>query len=87
VGLPGIFEAGRGLSADKERRGLFLTAGGDLNLGFHMTVIARALALGRSLFADDFGGSQIRLAILIGLSASAVLVLVRVGTAVAAAAH
>ena len=50
-----------------------------------MTFIDRAFALGRSLFADDFGGSQIRMAILIGLSASAVLVLVRVGTAMAAA--
>jgi hypothetical protein len=52
-----------------------------------MTLIARAFAFGRSLFADDFGASQIRMAVLIGLSASAVLVLVRVGTAVAAAAH
>lgn len=52
-----------------------------------MTFIARAAAFGRSLFADDFGGSQIRMAILIGLSASAVLVLVRVGTAVAAVGH
>lgn len=52
-----------------------------------MTFIARAFAVGRALLADDFGGSQIRLAIVIGLSASAVLVLVRVGTAVAAAAH
>ena len=52
-----------------------------------MTFIDRAFAFGRSLFADDFGGSQIRMAVLIGLSASAVLVLVRVGTAVAAAGH
>lgn len=52
-----------------------------------MTFIDRTFAFGRSLFADDFGGSQIRMAVLIGLSASAVLVLVRVGTAVAAAAH
>lgn len=49
-----------------------------------MTIIDRAIALGRSLFADDRGSSQIRLALIIGLSASAVLVLVRVGTAVAA---
>ncbi|MFI5000112.1 MAG: hypothetical protein ACHQK9_09555 [Reyranellales bacterium] len=49
-----------------------------------MTIIARALAFGRSLLADDFGGSPTRLAFVIGLSASAVLVLVRVGTAVAA---
>jgi hypothetical protein len=52
-----------------------------------MMFIDRAMAFGRSLLADDFGGSQIRLALVIGLSASAVLVLVRVGTAVAAAAH
>jgi hypothetical protein len=52
-----------------------------------MTFIARAFAFGRSLLADDAGSSQIRLAVLIGLSASAVLVLVRVGTAVAAATH
>jgi hypothetical protein len=52
-----------------------------------MTYIDRAFAFGRSLFADDFGGSQIRMAVLIGLSASAILVLVRVGTAIAASAH
>ncbi len=52
-----------------------------------MMHVARALAFGRSLLADDFGGSQIRMALLIGLSASAVLVLVRVGTAIAAATH
>jgi len=50
-----------------------------------MTVFARVLGFGRSLLADDAGASSIRLAILIGLSSSAVLVLVRVGTAVAAA--
>jgi hypothetical protein len=49
-----------------------------------MTIINRVCAFGRSLFADEFGGSSIRLAFMIGLSASAVLVLVRVGTAVAA---
>jgi hypothetical protein len=49
-----------------------------------MTVIARVLAFGRSLLADDVGGSSTRTAFVIGLSASAVLVLVRVGTAVAA---
>lgn len=54
-------------------------------LGFHMTAISRFVAFGRSLLADEAGGSSIRLAILIGLSSSAVLVLVRVGTAVAAA--
>ena len=81
------FATGRGKVGQKERRGSFLPAGGVFDLGFHMTFIARAVAFGRSLFADDFGGSQIRMALLIGLSASAVLVLVRVGTAVAAGAH
>jgi hypothetical protein len=52
-----------------------------------MTVIARAFAFGRSLLADDLGSAQIRMAFLIGLSASALLVLVRIGTAVAAAPH
>jgi hypothetical protein len=50
-----------------------------------MTIINRMFAFGRSLFADEFGGSSVRLAVMIGLSSSAVLVLVRVGTAVAAA--
>lgn len=50
-----------------------------------MTIINRAFAFARSLAADEFGGSSTRMALLIGLSASAVLILVRVGTAVAAA--
>ena len=50
-----------------------------------MTFIDRAFAQCRALLADSFGSSQIRMAFLIGLSASAVLVLVRVGTAMAAA--
>ena len=49
-----------------------------------MTAFARAFALVRSLLANDAGGTSIRYAFMIGLSASAVLVLVRVGTAVAA---
>jgi hypothetical protein len=52
-----------------------------------MMLIDRAFAFGRSLLANDFGGSQIRMALLIGLSASAILVLVRVSTAIAASAH
>ena len=55
--------------------------------GLHMTIINRALAFSRSLLADELGASSTRLALLIGLSASAVLVLVRVGTAVAAGLH
>lgn len=50
-----------------------------------MTAFARAFTLVRSLLVDEAGGTSIRYAFMIGLSASAVLVLVRVGTAVAAA--
>jgi hypothetical protein len=49
-----------------------------------MTIFNRALALGRSLLADNASASSKRLALMIGLSASVVLVLVRVGAAVAA---
>jgi hypothetical protein len=49
-----------------------------------MTIINRAWAFGRALRADEAGASSTRLAFMIGLSASAVLVLVRIGTAVAA---
>jgi hypothetical protein len=52
-----------------------------------MTILARAMACGRALLADEVGASSTRLAFMIGLSASAVLVLVRVGTAVAAGLH
>lgn len=52
-----------------------------------MTIINRACAFGRSLLADEVGSSSTRLALLIGLSASTVLILVRVGTAVAAGLH
>jgi hypothetical protein len=41
-------------------------------------------AFGRSLFAAERGTSSIRFAFIIGASASAVLMLVRLGTAVAA---
>jgi Flp pilus assembly pilin Flp len=49
-----------------------------------MTIINHVCELMRSLFADECGISSIRFAVIIGLSASAVLMLVRVGTAVAA---
>ena len=49
-----------------------------------MTTFARTLAFGRSLLACEVGASSTRLALMIGLGASAVLVLVRVSTAVAA---
>jgi len=52
-----------------------------------MTIINRVLAFGRSLLADELGVSSTRLALMIGLSASAVLVVVRVGTAVAGGLH
>ena len=52
-----------------------------------MTIINRTLAFGRCPLADELGASSTRLALVIGLSASAVLVLVRVGTAVAAGLH
>jgi len=52
-----------------------------------MTIFVRALAFGRSLLVDELGVSSTRLALMIGLSASAVLVVVRVGTAVAAGLH
>ena len=52
-----------------------------------MTIINRVSALVRSLLADELGVSSTRLALMIGLSASAVLVVVRVGTAVAAGLH
>jgi hypothetical protein len=46
--------------------------------------IDRICVFSRSLFADERGTSSIRFAFIIGLSASAVLMLVHVGTAVAA---
>jgi hypothetical protein len=52
-----------------------------------MTIINRAYAFGRSLLTDELGVSSTRLALMIGLSASAVLVVVRVGTAVAGGLH
>lgn len=48
-----------------------------------MTTISRVFALGRSLLVDQAGLSSVRLAVVIGLGSSAVLVLVRVGTAIA----
>lgn len=49
-----------------------------------MTFIARASAFVRAFSACEAGSSTTRLALVIGLSASALLILVRVGTAVAA---
>jgi hypothetical protein len=46
-----------------------------------MTNFARAFALGRALVADQAGMSSVRLAVLIGLASSAVLVMARVAVA------
>lgn len=59
--------------ANTERRGL-LPAGGVQDLGIHMTLI-------RTFLGDDRGASSTQVALMIGLSASAVLVLVRVALA------
>jgi hypothetical protein len=69
----------------ERREGVRSQAGGVEKLGFHMTMIARISAFGRSLLADQAGMSSVRLAVIIGLSSSAVLVLVRVGAAAATA--
>ena len=58
-------------------------AGGVRDLGFRMTMIARISAFGRSLAGDQAGLSSVRMALIIGLSSSALLVLVRVATAAA----
>jgi hypothetical protein len=59
----------------RERRGS-PSAGGVLNVGIHMkTVVA--------LLKDTAGSSSTKLAFMIGLSSSAVLILVRVGVAFA----
>jgi len=49
-----------------------------------MTLIVRAFAFGRSLIADQLGTASTRQALLIGLGASAVLVMIRIGAAFAA---
>lgn len=49
-----------------------------------MSYINRAIAFVRSLLADESGSAATQQALLIGLSASAVLIAVRIGTAVAA---
>jgi len=48
-----------------------------------MTMIARISAFGRSLVVDQAGMSSVRMALIIGLSSSALLVLVRVAAAAA----
>jgi hypothetical protein len=50
-----------------------------------MSLIERAFAVGRTLLADDVGGSSVNQALMIGLSSSVLLILVRIGTALAAA--
>jgi hypothetical protein len=52
-----------------------------------MTNIARVFALGRALVADQAGMSSVRLAVLIGLASSAVLILTRVAAALPGLGH
>ena len=51
--------------------------------GSVMTILARAAAFGCSLVLDQAGVSSTRLALVIGLASSAVLILVRVAAAAA----
>ena len=67
----------------KSTEGFVHRPAGVVTWGFHMTTISRAFAFGRSLLADDAGTTSIRIAAVIGLSSSALLILVRIGTAVA----
>ncbi len=52
-----------------------------------MTIVSRALAFGRALVADQAGASSLQLAVVIGLAASAVLVVVRVAIAMPGLSH
>lgn len=63
-------------AGQRERRGS-LSAGGVLELG---DVIMKFI---NSLLANDLGSSSTKLALMIGLSSSMVLVLARIGVAVA----
>ncbi len=68
--------SGEGKGAGQQGRRGSLRAGGVLNVGIHMTTIV-------VLLKDKAGSSSTKLALMIGLSSSAVLILVRVGVAVA----
>jgi len=49
-----------------------------------MTFVERALCVGRALLADESAAWSTYCAVLIGLSASALLIVVRIGTALSA---
>lgn len=68
--------SGEGKGAGQQGRRGSLRAGGVRNVGIHMTTIV-------ALLKDKAGSSSTKLAFMIGLSASAVLILVRVGVAAA----
>ncbi len=68
--------SGEGKGAGQQGRRGSLRAGGVLNVGIHMkTVVA--------LLKDKAGATSTQLALMIGLSSSAVLILVRIGVAAA----
>jgi hypothetical protein len=67
-------DEGKG-AGQQERRGS-LRAGGVRNVGIHTKTIV-------ALLKDKAGASSIKLAFMIGLSSSVVLILVRVGVAAA----
>ena len=52
-----------------------------------MTMFSHAVAFGRSLLADQAGMSSVKMAVVIGLASSAVLVVVRVAIAMPGLAH
>jgi hypothetical protein len=68
--------SGEGKGAGQQGRRGSLRAGGFRNVGIHMTTIV-------ALLKDKAGSSSTKLALMIGLSSSAVLVLVRIGVAAA----
>ena len=68
--------AGEGKGAGQQDEGFVRAGGVSWDWGFHMTTFV-------SLLKDRAGASSLRLALMIGLSSSAVLVLVRIGVAAA----
>ena len=71
-----LVSSGEGKGAGQQGRRGSLPAGGVRNVGIHMTTIV-------ALLKDKAGPSSTKLALMIGLSSSAVLVLVRIGVAAA----
>jgi hypothetical protein len=71
-----LVPSGEGKGAGQHGRRGSLPAGGVLNMGIHMTTIV-------ALLKDKAGVSSTKLALMIGLSSSAVLILVRIGVAAA----